>query len=91
MKLKNQQISRKYYNKDVCVKVYNKIHTHTHTQQWISVLVIIDIKFWYKIINNFSINVCMLLFLLLKNCWKLYAIIIWLNLALSWCKKYVLS
>ena len=30
MKLKNQQISRKYCNRNVSVKAYNKIHRHTH-------------------------------------------------------------
>ena len=30
MKLKNEQISRKCYNKNVCVKLYNKTHDYIY-------------------------------------------------------------
>ena len=59
MKLKNKQISRKCYNKSVCVKAYNKIHVYINNDKLVKykvtifVLVRIEIKFWYKIINNF--------------------------------------
>ena len=56
MKLKNKQISRKCYNKSVCVEAYNKIHVHINNNKLvkykITIFVRIAIKFWYEIINN---------------------------------------
>ena len=59
MKLRNKhKISRKYCNRSICVKVYNKMYTYNNElanyKVTIFVLVRIEIKFWYKIINNFQ-------------------------------------
>ena len=55
MKLKNQQISRKCYNRSVCIKRYNVYNNElVNCKVTIFVLVGIEIKFWLiKIINNF--------------------------------------
>ena len=61
-KLKNQQMSTKCYNRSVCVKAYNKTCIYICNNELVKykvtifLLIRIEIKFWYKVLNNFYHN-----------------------------------
>ena len=57
MKLKNQQISRKCYNRNVCVKAYNKIRVYMYTYIIMNQAITrLQYLYWLELKLNFDIK-----------------------------------